>query len=1017
MSVTEFCIRRPVFATVINLVVILLGVICYQRLAVREYPNIDAPIINVETNYRGASSEIIETQVTKPLEDALSGLEGFDYMTSVSRQERSQITLHFVQSRDTDDAAADVRDRVSRARENLPDEVDEPIIAKVEADAQPIIYLAFSSDRHTPLEVTDVADTRVKDQVSALPGVAQVNIYGERRYAMRVWVDRDRLAAYRLTPADVERALRAQNLEIPAGRVESSEREFTVSGRTDLRTPEQFAQVILRADKGYLVRLGDIARIEQAAADDRVRARYNGKPAVALGVVQQSTGNPLDVSKALYDALPRIEKTLPEGMKVNIAYDKSVFIDRSIKAVYKTIIEAVFFVMLVIFLFLRTVRATLIPLVTIPLSLIGAFAVMELFGFSVNTLTLLSLVLAVGLVVDDAIVMVENIQRHIEEGMAPMQAAITGSREIAFAIVAMSITLAAVFAPIGFTEGTVGRLFTEFALTLAGAVLISGFVALTLSPMMCSRLLRSTREEGRFGQFIQRNLSNLTVGYQGMLARALERRGRVIVVMILTAVVGCGLYFLVQKELSPQEDRSLFIGMAIAPEGASLDYLDSYARKMEDMYSKLPEQIRYFVVAGFPVVNQAISFIGLKAWDQRDRGIQEILEEFWGHFDTLQGVNAFPLTPPALGQQFGRQPVQFVIQSTASYEELDQMVQKVLGAMGPTKMLMFPDTDLKLNKPELQFIINREKAELLGINVADIGNTLQILMSGLEVTRYRRGSDQYDVIVQVDPLDRRTPRDLTSIYMRATGGEMVQLSNLLEIKEVAVPRELNHFNKMRAVKISSGLTPGVSLGDALSKLEETVDKELGNTVAIDFDGESREFRTTGKALLVAFGLALIFIFLVLAAQYESYIDPLTIMLSVPLAITGALLTLFLAGGTLNVYSQIGLITLVGLITKHGILIVEFANHNRAKGMDVVAAVHEAATLRLRPILMTTAATILGAVPLALASGAGAESRQQIGWVIVGGMAFGTMLTLFVVPVAYTLLARMQRAKTEEEAVV
>jgi multidrug efflux pump len=1025
MNLPELCIRRPVLATVLNLVILVLGFLSYERLTLREYPNTDAPVITVNTVYFGASAAIMETQVTKVMEDALSGLEGLDYMSSVSRQENSQITLTFRLDRAADSAAADVRDRVSRARGELPDTIEEPIISKVEADAQPIIYLSFSSDRHSELEVSDYADRYVKDRLQSLPGVATVSIFGERRYAMRVWLDRDRMAAYGLTPLDVESAIRRQNLDVPAGRIESTEREFTVSGDTDLRTPQQFSDIVLRDDKGYLVKLGDVAKIEEAPEEERSRVRYNGRPAVALGVVKQSVGNPIDVSAALNEALPEIRKGLPEGMNVMVAYDSSVFIRFSIEKVYHTIIEAIIFVAVVIFLFLRSFRASLIPLVTIPVSLVGAFAIMALMGFSINTLTLLSLVMAVGLVVDDAIVVLENIQRYIENGEKPFAAAIKGSREIVFAVVAMSITLAAVYAPVAFIGGNTGKLFTEFAITLAGTVLISGWVALTLTPAMCARLLRheerSEVTESGFAGWWQRTsiaidgfLVRLMESYRSTLTAVLGMRRFILALALGIGLLGGFLYTMLPQELAPQEDRSFFMGIAIAPEGSSVAYLDQYTRDMENIYRSIPQAMHFFMVAGFPTVNQAISFVLLKPWEERSVPTGAVIGSLFPRFMGLPGILAFPINPPALGAGVSSQPVHVVIQSSLPYSELNAIVGKVMMAAMQNPGIVNMDSDLKLNKPEIQFSVNRDKASALGIDIANIGGALQTMLGGSRITRYKRGIDQYDVIVQVADDLRRVPTDLTSVYVRAGSGKMIQLSDLVTIAEVPSPRELNHFDKFRAATLTANLMPSLSLGDALTFLEKEIKAAGGDKVRVDYGGISREFRKSGAALMFAFVLALVFIYLVLAAQYESYRDPFIIMLSVPLALAGALITLFIVGGSINIYSQIGLITLVGLITKHGILIVEFANHFRDQGRNVFEAVTEAAAVRLRPILMTTAATILGAFPLAIAHGAGAESRQQIGWVIVGGMAFGTLLTLFVVPCVYTYLAGKPRV--EEEAV-
>jgi multidrug efflux pump len=1008
MTLSDISIRRPVLATVMSLAIVLIGLMAYSRLTVREYPNIDEPVITVETTYRGASAEIIESQITVPLEDSLAGIEGIDVMSSISRPELSQITVRFRLNRDPDGAASDVRDRVGRVRKQLPDEIDEPVIAKVEADAQPIIYLAFSSDRHSALDVTDYADRFVKDRLQNLPGVANVRIFGERRYAMRLWLDPMRLAAYNLTPQDVENALRRQNVEVPAGRIESTQREFTVLSETDMRTPEQFNNLIIRETGGYLIRLKDVGKAEIDARDKRVIARFNGNSAVAIGVVKQSVANPLDVSKAVNEELPRIIAGLPEGMSVNNAYDSSIFIDRSIDNVFHAIGEAIALVILVIFVFLRSLRATLIPLVTIPVSLVGAFALMLLFGFSINTLTLLALVLAVGLVVDDAIVMLENISRYVEQGMKPYEAALKGSREIAFAVIAMTITLAAVYAPVAFQTGRTGRLFAEFALTLAGAVIVSGFVALTLSPMMSSKLLKHQASHGLVFRLVERALEGLNTAYRRALRFTLSVRAAVVVVMIMVAGAAGFLFKVLPSELSPIEDRGFIIGIGIAPEGSTIDFTDSYAKRMEFFYSQVPIVEKYFMVVGFPVVNQAISFVKVKDWSERSVKVQQVAGELAPKlFGAIPGILAFPITPPSLGQSPIEKPVQFVLQTSAPYSELQTAMDQFLAAVRENPRITNLDVDLKLNKPELRVAVNREKAADMGVDVETIGRTLETMLGGRQVTRFKQNGKQYDVMVQISDAERVSPADMARIYVRARSGDMVALSNLVTIQETVAPKELNHFNKLRSATVTATLAPGYTLGEALQFMQQQAAK-LPTNIINDLAGQSREYRTSTGGIYITFALALLFIYLVLSAQFESFIDPFIIMLTVPLSMTGALLALKLTGGTLNVYSQIGLVTLVGLITKHGILIVEFANQLQERGMKKFDAVVEAAVLRLRPILMTTGAMVLGSIPLALATGAGAESRQQIGWVIVGGLLLGTFFTLFIVPTAYTLLARTHK---------
>ena len=1008
MFLPEISIKRPVLATVMSLMIILVGVISFDRLTVREYPKIDTPVVSVRTVYTGASPQVIESQVTQPLEDSISGIEGVKTVKSVSREEVSQITVEFTNDRDPDLAANDVRDRVSRARGRLPDEVDEPIIAKVEADAQAIMWLRLFSDQHAALEISDYADRYVADRLKTLSGVASVIIGGERRYAMRVWLDRERLAAYALTPQDVEDALRRQNIEVPSGRIESSQREFTVLSESDLRTPEQFNRLIIREVKGYPVRLRDVGRAEIGAADDRNILRVNGNSAVGLGVVKQSTANTLAVAQAVKREIPKLAAALPPGMQIAVAFDTSVFIEKSITSVYTVMAEALALVVLVIFFFLRSFRATLIPFVTIPVSLIGAFFLIWIMGFSINVLTLLGIVLAVGLVVDDAIVVLENIHRHVEDGMTPVDAALKGGREIAFAVVAMTVTLAAVFAPLAFSTGNTGRLFLEFALTVASAVVVSGFVALTLTPMMCSKLLRHESSHGRLYNTLERFFAALAAGYGRLLRWSLAHRLQVVGIFAIVAACGIGLFATIKSELSPLEDRGFFLGVMSGPEGATKEYMDDYARVWERIYSEVPEINAYFLVVAPALerpnpVNFALSFVRLTDWEERSRKTQQITAALAPKmFANMPGVMAFAVNPPSLGQSFRNPPLQFVVQGN-SYAELDRKVNALMAKARQSPVLSNIDSDLKLNKPQLTVDIDREKAAVLGIQIEAIGRTLETLLGGRQVTRFKRDGKQYDVIVKLEDKDRRQPTDLTSIYVRGAGGGITQLSNLVTVRETVAPKELNHFNRLRAAIISANMAPGYSLDEALAVMDRAAAEVLTPEYQTALDGQSREFRESGQQLYLVFVLALAFIYLVLAAQFESFRGPLVIMLTVPLAVTGALLVMKLTGGTLNVYSQIGLVMLIGLITKNGILIVEFANQLRDTGREKTEALVEACSLRLRPILMTTLATVLGAVPLAIATGAGAESRSAIGWVIVGGMSVGTLFTLFVIPVAYTYI--------------
>ena len=1026
MQLAEISIRRPVFATVLSLLILLVGAVSFNRLTVREYPKIDEPVVTVSVRYAGASAEVIESQVTKPLEDSIAGIDGVDVITSISRADQGQISVRFRLEKDSDSAAAEVRDRTSRVRNRLPQAIDEPVITKVEADAFPVIQIGFSSDSLTPLQINDLVNRIVKPRLQTVTGVADVRIFGERKYAMRVWLDTDKLASYRLTTQDVEDAIRRSNLELPAGRIESQQREFSVTSQTDLLKPAQFGEIVIKSVNGFSVKLRDVARIHEGAADERTAFRLNGRRAVAVGVIRQATANPLDLSRGVREILPKLRADMPPDMLINIANDNSVFIDRSVKNVYRTIVEAIVLVALVIFVFLRTLRASIIPIITIPVSLIGTFALMALAGFSINTLTLLALVLAIGLVVDDAIVMLENIFRHIEEGMDPFSAGIKGAREIGFAIITMTATLVAVYAPLAFTPGRTGRLFVEFALALAGAVVVSGVVALTVTPMLCTQLLRHNPKPNWFDSGMERVLTSVserygaalrwvvTTRYQPLAASSigervkafvLQARWIVVAVMLLSALAIALVFPTMKQELSPMEDRGVILANVNAPDGATLAYTDRYAQELEKIGQSFKEFDRIFANVGNPTVVQASVVYRTVDWDERKRSTMEMARELQPKFNALPGVTAFPITPPSLGQGFRERPLNFVIQTSDSYQNLNTVVRQMLEGIAKNPGIVSPDVDLRLNKPELRIEVERDKAADLGVSVEVVAKAVETLLGGRNVTRYKRDAEQYDVIVQTEASGRNTPENIDRIYVRGKNDTMIPLSALVKVRENVSPRELNHFGQRRSVSITASLSADYSLREALTFMDQTAARVLKPGYSTDLNGTSREFKNSQGALAIVFVLALVFIFLVLAAQFESFVDPLVIMLSVPLSMIGALLALKWSGGSLNVYSQIGLITLVGLITKHGILIVEFTNQLRGQGMEMVDALVKASSQRLRPILMTTGAMVLGAVPLAFADGAGAESRAQIGWVIVGGMSLGTLLTVFVVPTMYSLFAR------------
>ncbi len=1023
MSLPELCIRRPVFASVLSLVLVLVGFMAYSRLTIREYPNIDEPQVSVNTNYAGASAEIIESQVTQVLEGSLAGIEGIDTIESSSRAESSRITIRFRAGISVDTAASDVRDRVSRVRRSLPDEITEPTIAKVEADAQPIIFMIVKSTKMDALALTDFVDRFVIDRFKNLNGVADVSLNGERRYAMRIWIDHAKLSGLGLTVQDVESAIRNQNAEIPAGRIESREREFTVLSRTSLGTAQDFGNVVLKNAGGLQVKLSDVAKIELATADVRRESRYDGDTAISIGIIKQAVANPLDVATAVQAALPRINQSLPEGTSVAIGFDSTVFIDQSIRNVFTTIVEAVVLVTLIILVFLHSFRAAFIPVVTIPVSLIATFALMYLAGLTINTLTLLAFVLAIGLVVDDAIVMLENIYRNIEEGMQPFAAAIKGAREIGFAIVAMTLTLAAVYAPIAFTPGRTGRLFLEFAITLAGAVVVSGFVALSLTPMMSSKLLKHQEKSNVAVRVIERALNGLENGYRRSLQLVISLRWVVMGAALLVALAGGYLFTQLKSELSPTEDRGTVMVQASAPEGSSYGYTSRYAGDIEKILQSVPELRSYLMIVGAGEVTRVMSFARMKDWSEREASQQAVVQRIAPKLRAIPGVQASASNPQSLGGRGFGKPFQFVLQSSSSYEELNGVARKLIAALEGNPGFADLDTDLRLNKPQIEVNIDRVRAADAGLDISVIGRTLETLLSGRNVTSFEIDGEQYDVTVALPLNDRSSPEILSQIYVRSASGTMVQLSSVVNFKETVAPRELKRFNQLRSVTIEANLVPGFALGDAINAVNAAAADALPDNVVSDLTGQAREFRDSSSNLAFIFLLALAFIYLVLAAQFESFRDPLMIMLSVPLSMTGALVALWLTGGTLNVYSQIGLVTLIGLITKHGILIVEFGNRLQEQGHERSKAVVDAAVLRLRPILMTTAAMVLGAVPLVIADGAGAESRMQIGWVIVGGMSFGTLLTLYVVPSVYAIMGRkhvdaaVAQAAQEEPPVV
>ena len=1018
LLLSDISIKRPVFAAVVSLILVIFGLSSMKDLAIREYPDIDAPIVSVITLYKGAPATIIESQVTQIIEESVSGIEGVKQITSKSREERSEVTIEFVVSRDVDAAASDVRDKISGSVGNLPLDAESPIVLKTEADASPFIWIGMKSKEWNAIQLSDYADRYLVDTFSVVPGVAKVLIGGERRPAMRIWLNRSSMAAYGVTVNDIEDALLKQNLELPSGRVESDRREFAVRTDSGLVTEKQFEDIVITQKANYLVRLSDVADVNLGTEEERYEVRANEEPAIGLGVIKQSKANELEIANGIRAKLSELQSSLPEQVELFIAYDRSRFVDASIKEVFKALAIAMCLVIAVIFLFLRSFWATLIPAVAIPVSLISSFIILDMFGFSINVLTLLAYVLAVGLVVDDAIIVLENIHRRIENNEPVLLASIRGSRQIGFAVIATTLSLIAVFVPLSMMGGNTGRLFSEFGISMAGAVLFSSLVALTLTPMMCSKILKQKKSDNLFYRNSEKGFLKLNKGYEWLLDKTLSFPIIIVAIGIAFSAASYSLYKEVPKEFAPTEDRGVFLVVLMAPEGATLNYTRDYLLEVEGQLASIGPKGTKEIDTLFGVlapglsrpspVNFAIAFVVLKPWEERERSQQSIVKEFFPKLLGIPGANVFAINPPSLNQPGRKAPVQFVL-GGPSYDTLKDWSKIIIDkTKEENPKLLSIDGDYKETKPELKVNIDRNRAAAMEVSIADIGRTLETMLGSRFVTTLNDRGIQYNVVLQARGKDRETPNDLENIYVRNANNDLIPLNNLITTKETAAPKELNRFDRMRSVTISASLAPGYSLGEALDYLDNLALTSLPPEARISYAGQSREFRDSSSSLMITFGLALLIVFLVLAAQFESFVHPIIIMLSVPLAITGALATLYFTGITLNVYSQIGLVMLIGLVAKNAILIVEFANQLREEGKSIRDAVKESAAARLRPILMTTIATVFGAMPLALATGAGAESRSSIGWVIVGGVTFSTVLSLFVVPTLYSLLARFTK---------
>ncbi len=1021
MILSDVSVKRPVFAAVLSILLVAFGLLAYDRLPLREFPNIDPPVVSVDTVYRGASADVVESRITRIIEDRIAGVEGIRFIESTSEDGRSKINVEFSVDRDIDGAANDIRDRVSGVLDNLPLEAEPPDIQKASSDDDVIMWLNLASDRMTVPALTDYAERYLVDRFSVLDGVARVRVGGRLNYAMRIWLDRNKLAARNLTVSDIEQALRAENIEIPAGSIDSRERQFTVRIERTFRTADDFKNLVIsKAGSGYLIRLGDIARVEKTAEEERLFFRGNGVPMVGIGIIKQSTANTLAVARAAKAERDRVNPTLPEGMAIEQSYDTSVFIDNAIQEVYKTLTIAIILVVLVIFVFLGSVRATLVPAVTVPISLIATSLVLLMLDYSVNMLTLLALVLAIGLVVDDAIVVLENIHRRMEQyGESRLVAAYRGSRQVAFAVIATTVVLVSVFLPISFLQGDVGRLFSEFAITMAAAVAFSSFVALSLSPMLASKVLHHSGESNWLTRRIDAGFKLVQKGYHNLLAVALRHKW--ILVMIFIAMVGTSAWLLTQipDEYTPKEDRGAFFVLINGPEGASYEKMSKYMDEAEDRLMPLVESgevTRLLVRAprafgNVAIFNTGIMIIVLNDWGERRSGF-DIMNDVRAKLGDLPGVKAFPVMRQGFGKRI-QKPVQFVI-GGGTYKELAQW-RDILRAKieEDNPGLVGLDWDYKETKPQLQVVINYDRAAELGVTVSNIGRTLETMLGSRQVTTYIEDGQEYDVLLEGERDAQRSPVDIQNIYVRSDrSGELIPLSNVVELVEYADSIKLNRYNRVRSITISANLAEGYSLGEALDYMEGLVKEFLPGEAIVDFKGQSRDYKFSSESLVFIFMLGLVVVFLVLAAQFESWIHPFIIMLTVPFAMTGALLGLYFTGQTLNLYSQIGLIMLVGLSAKNGILIVEFANQLRDMGKEFHEALIEAADTRFRPIIMTGITTAAGAVPLIISSGAGTETRLVIGVVILSGVIVGTLFTIFIVPAAYDLLGRFSGSPGE-----
>ena len=1008
-SLSSISIKRPVLAIVMSLVILLFGGIGISLLGIREYPSVDPPVINVSTSYVGANSDVILAQITEPLEEQINGIQGIKSLTSTSADGRSNITVEFEVGADLEAAANDVRDKVSGAQRSLPPDADPPVVSKADADSQPIVGFTVKSENRNLLELTEIADNVFKERLQTIPGVSRVQIWGEKEYAIRLRMDPLKMASYGITPLDVLSKIQTENVELPSGRIEGQNIELSVRTKSRLSSPQEFDQLIIKESESNLVRFQDIGTAELSALNEKTLLRRDGVPMVAVVLVPLPGSNNIEIADEFYKRLEFIKKDLPADIVVEIGFDGTSFIRQSIAEVEETIITAFILVVAIIFLFLRDWRTTFIPVVTIPISLIGVFFIMYLMDFSINVLTLLGIVVSIGLVVDDAIVVLENIYARIEKGEKPMEAAAKGSEEIFFAVIATTVTLAAVFLPVIFLTGTTGRLFREFGIVVAGSVIISAFVALTMTPMLSAKMLKHRSKQNAFYRFTEPFFVWLNESYDAALTKFMKIKW---ISFPIILAMGIGIYWLftnIPTELVPMEDRSeLRINMT-GPEGATFSFMDQV---ITDLNSQLQKEIPESEVAsitsmtspGWGTANTNSGFIRLMLKDasQRSRTQQEIFTQINASLKGVTAVRAFAQQPASIGDRRGGLPVQYVIQAP-TLEKLKEVIPSFMEKASQNPAFIFTDINLKFTKPELEVEIDRERARNMGVSVQEIARTLQLSYSGQRFAYFIKGGKQYQVVGEMQLQDRNEPVNLRMLYVRGDNGQLVQLDNLVRVVEKSTPPQLYRFNRFVSATVSANLADGVTIGAGLDEMDKIAAEVLDDSYATDVSGPSKEFRESSNSLLFAFIFALVLIYLVLSAQFESFADPLTIMFTVPLAIFGALATLWIFDFTLNIFSQIGIIMLIGLVTKNGILIVEFANQRKEEGMNIDEAIFGAAISRLRPILMTSMSTILGILPIALALGAGAESRVPMGAAVIGGLAFSTVLTLFVIPGVYTYL--------------